>query len=56
MVNGITGTWSILLDKSIIPTGQINKYEADVEIPQTFVSLDKLDEEEGEDVTVDDEE
>ena len=32
------------------------QYEADVEIPQTFVSLDKLDEEEGEDVTVDDEE
>ena len=36
--------------------GTIDKYEADVEIPQTFVSLDKLDEEEGEDVTVDDEE
>lgn len=36
--------------------GTIDKYDATVEIPQTFVSLDKLDEEEAEDVTVDDEE
>ena len=35
--------------------GTIDKYEADVEIHK-LLSLDKLDEEEGEDVTVDDEE